>query len=44
MDIAQFIAKFEIEDSRISQLNDLKKGFDIFKIAEVCNLYIYFLN
>ncbi|CAG8689124.1 22975_t:CDS:2 [Rhizophagus irregularis] len=34
MDIAQFIAKFEIEDSRISQLNDLKKGFDVFKIVE----------
>ncbi|GBC11219.2 uncharacterized protein OCT59_025640 [Rhizophagus irregularis] len=41
MDIAQFIAKFEIEDSRISQLNDLKKGFDVFKIVEIIKMNIF---
>jgi hypothetical protein len=35
--IAQFIAKYEIGESRILQLNELKKGFDVFNIIEVYN-------
>jgi len=33
--IAKFIARYEIENSRILQLNEIKKGFDCFKIIRV---------